>query len=240
MAKYKYIIFLIVVFFCLNSFGQEIKNVRITQEGKTVVVLYDLTGKPGNYNVNLFYTLDDGKTWQGPLKNVNGDIAGQSTGINKKAIWNAAAEKGQIEGNIQFKLYAEINDQMGQTFNKQNVGYNAKQTYSHEYYKYKRSKNLWLGSALVSGGIGVFSMIQANNYYNQYPTATTSAADLYQKVKKVKLYDQVTSIAFGVAGLCTLEFIIKAGKQGKAKKQTISFLPQTINKGLGLGLVCKF
>ena len=237
MAKYKYIIFLIVMVFCLNSFGQKIKNVRISQEGKTIVVEYDLAGKPGYYNVNLYYTLDDGKTWQGPLKNVTGNIARQRTGLNKKAIWNAAEEKGQIEGNIQFKLIAEINDQLGQTFNKPIVETIAKPSYSPEYYKYKKSKSFWLASALVSVGVGTFSYVEANSSYQKYPSATTDAADLHQKVT---LYDQIAPIAFGVAGLCTLEFIVKAGKQGKAKKQSLSFYPQPINKGFGLDLVCKF
>ena len=233
MAKYKYFIFLITLLFCLNSFGQEIKNVRVAQEGKTVVVQYDLTGKPGNYYVNIYFTLDDGKNWEGPLKKVTGDIRGQLLGLNKKAIWNVASEKGQIEGNIQFKLIAEPDNLNNQVL----VEPITKLTYSHEYYKYKKSKTLWMSGALVSGAVGVFSMLQANNYYSQYPTATTKAADLHQKVK---LYDQITPIAFGIAGLCTFEFILKAGKQGKAKKQTLSFFPQPINQGVGLGLVCKF
>lgn len=230
MAKFKYIIFMITVLFSLNSFGQEITNVRISQEGKTVVVLYDLKGKPGNYNVNLFYTLDDGITWRGPLKYVTGDVAGQMPGTNKKATWNAAAEKGQIEGTIQFKLYAEINE-------KPIEEPIVKPSYSSEYYKYKKRKNFWLGSALVSGGVGVFSMIQANNYYSQYPTATTTAADLHQKVK---LYDQISPIAFGVAGLSTLEFILKVAKQGKAKKQSLSFTPLPVKNGAGIGLAYTF
>lgn len=233
MEKFKYIASLISVFFCLTSFSQEITNVRITQEGKNIVVLYYLGGKPGNYNVSLFYTLDDGKTWQGPLKYVTGDVAGQMPGTNKKATWNAAVEKGQIEGNIQFKLYAEPANINNLVLDEPN----AKPNYSPEYYKYKKRKNLWLGSALVSSGVGVFSMIQASNYYSQYTTATTTAADLHQKVK---LYDIISPIAFGVAGLCAIEFIIKSGKQSKAKKQTLGFYPKPINQGIGLGMVCKF
>jgi len=233
MAKFKFIVFLIMALFSLNSYGQEITNVRITQEGKTIVVLYDLAGKPGNYDVSLFYTIDDGKTWTEPLKYVTGDVGGQMPGTNKKVTWNAAAEKGQFEGNIQFKLYAQSANLMNQAVTEPIV----KPTYSPEYYKYKKRKNFWLGTALVSGGIGVFSMIKASNYYSQYPTATTTAADLHQKVK---LYDIISPIAFGMAGLSTLEFILKAGKQGKAKKQTLSFTPVSIKNGAGIGLAYTF
>ena len=237
MAKHKYIIFLIAVFFSMNSFGQEITNVRVSQDGSSVVVIYDLAGKKAMYDINLFYTIDDGKTWTGPLKNVTGDVAYQLAGKNKKVIWNAVAEKGQIEGTIQFKLLAGFSDKFDKGNENPYIEAKIKANFTPEYYKYKRSKNFWLGSALVSGGIGVFSTIQASNYYNQYPTATTTAADLHQKVK---LYDQISPIAFGVAGLCTIEFIFKAGKQGKAKKQTISFLPQPIKQGIGLCLAYTF
>ena len=237
MAKFKFIAFLFTALFGFNSFGQEVTNVRVSQEGTTVVVLYDLAGKKAMYDINLFYTINDGKTWTGPLKNVTGDVAYQLVGINKKAIWNAGAEKGQIEGTIQFKLLAGFSNK----FDKGNENPYAevlnKSSYSPEYYKYKKSKTIWLSGALISGAVGVFSFVQANNYFSQYPTATTTAADLHQKVK---LYDQITPIAFGVAGLCTLEFILKAGKQGKAKKQSISFAPVPLKNGAGIGLAYSF
>lgn len=237
MAKYKYIIFLITVLFSLNSFGQEITNVRISQDGKNIIVVYDLAGKKVMYDINLFYTIDDRKTWIGPLKNVTGDVALQLIGKNKKTIWNAAAEKGQIEGTIQFKLLAGFSNKFDKGNDNPYTEVLPKSQYSPEYYKYKKSKAIWLSGALVSGGVGVFSLIQANNYYSQYPTATTTAADLHQKVK---LYDQITPIAFGVAGLCAIEFIIKAGKQGKAKKQSLSFTPVSIKNGAGIGLAYTF
>ncbi len=233
MAKFIFIIFLIMTLFTVNSFGQEITNVKVSQDGTSVVVTYDLAGKKDRYDVTLFYTLDDGKTWQGPLKNVTGDVAIQLAGTNKKVIWNAATEKVPIEGFIQFKLNAQSVNLKNQVADKPI----AKLTYSPEYYKYKKSKTIWLSGALVSGGIGVFSMIQANNYYNQYQTATTMAADLH---RKVKLYDQITPIAFGVAGLCTLEIILKSGKQAKAKKQSLSFTPLPIKNGAGIVLAYTF
>jgi len=233
MAKLKSIVFLIMALFSLNSFAQEITNVKISQDGTSIVVTYDLAGKKDKYDIALFYTMDDGETWQGPLKNVTGEVAVQLAGKNKKAIWNAEAEKVEIEGTIQFKLYAQ-----SVNFNNQVADEPiAKPIYSPEYYKYKKSKTIWFTGAWLSGAVGVFSMMQANNYYNQYPTATTTATDLHQKIK---LYDQITPIAFGVAGFCALEFILKAGKQGKAKKQSLGFYPQPIKNGAGIGLAYTF
>lgn len=112
-----------------------------------------------------------------------------------------------------------------------------KPNYSHEYYKYKKSKTIWLSGALVSGAIGAFSYMQSNKYYDQYLTATTDAASLHQKVEQ---FDQIAPIALGVAGLCALEFILKAGKQSKAKKQSLSFAPVSIKNGAGIGLAYTF
>lgn len=229
MAKIKTLIILISMLFSLNCFSQEIENVRISQEGTNIVVVYDLVGKPGRYDVKLFYTIDDGKIWRGPLSNVTGDVIAQIPGLNKKANWNAASLNKPIESFIQFKLYAEVSNLKEEVIEKTN--------YPAEYYKYKKSKNIWLGSAMVCSGIGVFSYLQSEAYYEQYQTATTGAADLHQKVK---LYDQITPAAFGVAGLCALEFILKAGKQSKAKKQKLSFYPQPIKNGAGIGLAYTF
>ena len=110
-------------------------------------------------------------------------------------------------------------------------------SFSKSYYKYKKRKNFWLVSALVSGSAGVYSYLQAGKYYTQYHEATTDAAALHSKVQ---LFDLISPVAFGAAGLFTLEFIIQAGKQSKAKKQSISFYPQRLNHGVGLSLLCSF
>jgi formylglycine-generating enzyme required for sulfatase activity len=121
MAKPSIIILVIALFSGLNSFSQKISNVRVSQEGASVGIMYDLTGKQLQYNITLFYTIDDGNTWQGPLKNVKGDVVAQLPGFDKKATWNAAAEKGQLECMIQFKLIVEPVVQIEQIKQKQEV-----------------------------------------------------------------------------------------------------------------------
>lgn len=237
MAKFKYVVFLIAVFFTLNSYGQEITNVRVSQEGTSVVVLYDLAGKKAMYDINLFYTIDDGKTWTGPLKNITGDVAYQLEGKNKKAIWNTAAEKGQIEGTIQFKLLAGFSNKFDKGNENPYTETTTKPTFAPEYYKFKKSKTIWLTGALVSGAAGAFSYLQAETYYDQYQTATTDAPDLHQKVE---LFDKITPVTFAIAGFCALEFILKTGKQSKAKKQPLTFSPVSVKNGAGIGLAYTF
>jgi len=110
--------------------------------------------------------------------------------------------------------------------------------YNPIYYKYKKSKTLWLISALVTGAAGTFAYLQAGTVYKQYQTATTNdAADLYSKVK---LFDMVSPVAFGLAGFSAIEFILKSGKQSKAKKQSVSFNPIPLKNGGGLILAYHF
>jgi hypothetical protein len=114
--------------------------------------------------------------------------------------------------------------------------------YSTEYYKYKKSKNLWLVSALVTGAAGTFTYLQAGSTYAKYKTtAGNEATDL---IKKVDLYNLVSPIAFGIAGFSALEFILKSGKQKKAKNksngQSLNLFPVPIKNGAGVGLAVQF
>lgn len=231
MAKFYKLIFIFALFLNLNCFSQEIRNVKVSQEGTNVLITYDLAGEQAKYQVSLFYTLDDGKTWQGPLKHVTGDVSEQSPGNGKKIYWNAAVEKSNIEGYIQFKLFAVLAD------SKISEAIAEKPVYSPQYYKFQKGKTPWMIGTMICGAVGTFSHLQANKYYEQYKAATNDASDLH---KKVELYDKVAPVAFGIAGFCALEFIIKASKQSKAKKQSLSFYPQPINQGAGIGLAYTF
>jgi hypothetical protein len=110
-------------------------------------------------------------------------------------------------------------------------------TYSTEYYKYKKRKSLWLVSALVTGAAGTVSYLQAKSASDQYKIATTDAEDVY---KKMELYNMISPIALGLAGFCTIEFILTSGKQAKARKLPVSFYPVPLKNGGGLGLTYNF
>ena len=105
-----------------------------------------------------------------------------------------------------------------------------------------KSKNIWLVSALVTGAAGTFTYLQAGSTYEKYKTtAGNEATDL---IKKVDLYNLVSPIAFGIAGFSALEFILKSGKQKKAKsksnEQTLNLFPVPIKNGAGVGLAYQF
>ena len=113
----------------------------------------------------------------------------------------------------------------------------AKLLYNSEYYKFKRSKNFWLNSAIICTGVGAVSYWQTSKKYDNYLIAMNDAESLRQKAET---FNKIAPIAFGVAVFSAIEFALKAGKQGQAKTKSLSFYPQRFNQGAGLGLICKF
>ena len=96
-----------ILLFCLLSLvvnAQEISNVTFQQVGKTIEVSYDLSGtKIGT--IQLFYSTNDGKSYNGPLKAVSGAVGkNQNSGTAKKIIWDVLEEGIEITGNVKFKV----------------------------------------------------------------------------------------------------------------------------------------
>ncbi|MEI7421571.1 MAG: PEGA domain-containing protein [Prolixibacteraceae bacterium] len=112
-----------------------------------------------------------------------------------------------------------------------------KLSFNADYYKYKKRKNFWLTSTLISAGAGTALYFQVKKKYADYQNATFDAERLHEKAATL---NELETVAFGIAGFCALEFVIKAGKQGKAKNNSLSFYPLHYNQGAGLGLICKF
>ena len=65
---------IVLFFICpLIYFAQKVNNVEASQLGQNIVVTYDLeTEQP--CTINLFISTNGGNTWQGPLKEVQGQV----------------------------------------------------------------------------------------------------------------------------------------------------------------------
>ena len=90
------------------SRAQDITHVRASQQGKEVVISYDISGaSPADtYSVQLFLGTENG--WQGPLKAVNGHVGPNvAGGCCKKIVWMAMNEYLAFSGNYRFKVVAE-------------------------------------------------------------------------------------------------------------------------------------
>ena len=106
MKTIKIHIILLALVIPLLSIAQQVENVRFEQQGKQIHIYYDLQGN-GTYNVQVFCSTDNGKTWGQPLQKVTGAVGkNQKAGNNKEIVWDVLAEREKLEGEIKFKIEA--------------------------------------------------------------------------------------------------------------------------------------
>src|SRR6056297_2194115 len=102
-----------LIFICVSTFtarAQHIENVRVKQLNDKINLIYDITKeKMGQqFNVQVFYSKDAGKTYKGPIDSLTGafgkNIAG---GTNHLIVWDVLSEVPNLIGdNIVFKIKA--------------------------------------------------------------------------------------------------------------------------------------
>ena len=83
-----YKIFFVLLFSCFLLVlvnAQEISNVTVQQVDKTIEVSYDMYGSEIG-TIQLFYSTDEGKSYNGPLKSVTGADKNSSCGIIHEII----------------------------------------------------------------------------------------------------------------------------------------------------------
>jgi len=103
--------FIVLFFICpLIYFAQKVNNVEASQLGQNIVVTYDLESEQP-CTINLFISTNGGNIWQGPLKQVQGQV-----GPNIKSGQNSITlfvlnEFNELRGdNIRFKVDATTNN----------------------------------------------------------------------------------------------------------------------------------
>ena len=97
---------IIVLFLPLLSFSQKVENIRFEQVGKKIHIYYDLTGT-GSYNVKVYCSTDNDKSWGKPLQKVEGDVGGGIKAGKHEVIWNVLSERNELKGKIRFKVVAK-------------------------------------------------------------------------------------------------------------------------------------
>ena len=100
----KLIFFLLLsVFTAVCSFGQTVSNVDAYQEGKNIIITYDID-KAGSVG-DVYCSTDGGRTWGEALRQVTGDVNKQVPAGSHRIVWNVLAEREKLAGeNICFKV----------------------------------------------------------------------------------------------------------------------------------------
>jgi len=96
------------------ALAQRIDNVRASQEGKIIVVTYDLTGLSScqSATVKLYCSEDGGATWGSVLQKVTGDAgSGIKAGTGKRIVWDVLSERERFVGDrMMFEVRLSIDN----------------------------------------------------------------------------------------------------------------------------------
>ena len=99
-------VLLLSVFTAVCSFGQTVSNVDAYQEGKNIIITYDID-KAGLVSY-VYCSTDGGRTWSKPLRQVTGDVNKQVPAGAHRIVWDVLSEREKLAGaNICFKV--EVN-----------------------------------------------------------------------------------------------------------------------------------
>lgn len=109
MKKYQSFLVFLFFLFISGANAQYVKDVTsIVKDGK-VQVQYTLDAKFYNeFNVSLYVSRDNGQTFEGPLKEVSGDIGKVITKGVKAIVWDAMKEMPFVSETLIFDIRAEI------------------------------------------------------------------------------------------------------------------------------------
>ena len=101
----KCICFLFIIFFqTFLCSAQTVINAVSRQEQSNVIVSYNLeTTSPSK--ISLYVSLNGGRSWEGPLKKVKGDIGDNISSGEHSIIWSVLDEYNELRGdNIKFQV----------------------------------------------------------------------------------------------------------------------------------------
>jgi len=107
MNKLKHILIVLFILQGIIIYAQKVSNINYRQVQSNIIVSYDLETKTP-CKISLYVSTNDGKTWQGPLKKVIGDVGAKIASGSHSITWNVLEEFEELSGtNIKFQVRAE-------------------------------------------------------------------------------------------------------------------------------------
>ena len=110
MKHFITVIILIASNLPLFVISQNVSNVEASLEDNKVVINYSIQGGKfyNYYTISLFVSRDNGKTFEGPLKEVSGDVGENMRRGDHKIIWDAMKELPLVDQGFMFDVRAEV------------------------------------------------------------------------------------------------------------------------------------
>lgn len=98
----KFLFLLSIFFICLPIYAETVTNVDANQEGKKIVITYDLDCTA---DISVEYSIDNGRTFK-PLHYVTGDVGCGVKYGNNTIVWDVLAELEQLQSDVSFRVNA--------------------------------------------------------------------------------------------------------------------------------------
>ncbi|MEM9983363.1 MAG: DUF5683 domain-containing protein [Bacteroidota bacterium] len=203
------------------------------QKSQKIIIPYILSDGGDyryEYNVEVYYTQDNGKTYKGPLEALKGFHGKEVLAKDSLAVWWFHKEEDPNFDGQNTKMKLKV-DYTPSVFNLQNEeamkysvllpGLGQTKVKHRKGWKYK-----WLATPLlVYGGIAASLLVnnQANRTYDQYQTATTraEAQDLFDQASQQR--QLAVGLALVAGGIWATDIILVGlrGRKNRLKKQQI-------------------
>jgi hypothetical protein len=245
-----------VVICILGSWGQLWAQKIVQQEAvldtakQTITIPYLITDTlpPSakgayQYQLQLYYTQDQGASYIGPLSNVQGHLGEGILPGQKKLIWNYAKADPPFTGqNVQFKIAGTYRPSV------LGLGRGKAALYSlllpglgrtKVYQRSSLQRKLWFVPTVLSYGLiatSIATKVASNNSYDQYKQATnaTDANNLYNKANQQQRVFVGTLIAAGAIWLGDVVWVAMKGNQNRKKQRRLIQKNQQIDRQFGI------
>lgn len=241
----KVYLFILALILNCSAFTQEIGNIRVSQTGNRINILFDLSGIGQATRISLFYSNNDGQTWNGPLKFLHGDTNNLPIpSIDRRIIWDALSELGDIVGELRFKVIADftvVSVPSVETIMTKSLSTDKPWKNDPEFKKHRNAGSIWLITTLASAGIGGRTLMESIKTQNEYQKALNIGikSDINELEGKKKSLDVTKVFAFGSAGLSAALFILQSSNKSKVRNR-YKAQPITMTEGGGIILTYYF
>lgn len=149
--KKQLFVFISILFSSLNIvLGQEIKNIRATENQGKVTIAYDLIGLMTHekYKIEIYSSVDNFKS---PLTFTTGDLGNNvEAGLNKQIVWDARKALKEFKGKVSFEIKGSpanpviFTNKFEKSYKIKNgieVKYNGLVSYEHSYFLLTNKKD---------------------------------------------------------------------------------------------------